>query len=360
MSATRQARDPSRSRSPVLAAHRREVRDVVPPSSPGSHPFVGGERQRQARNAPSPFDLLGRSTVRLTASLTTLLATSVAGAGAVSVITAPPAVADDKPEHVAIVNTAHRGAMGYAPENTLAAFRLGVEQRADLIEADVQRTKDGVLVLMHDTTLSRTTNVEDLFPDRAPWLVSDFTYKEIQQLDAGSWYSDEFTGEPVPTMAEMVEQIRPTRAGILMELKSPALYPGIEEQVADEFASFPGYFQSAVAAGRLVVQSFDWEAMARYHAAQPSVPVGLLGRPDEALLPDLSTWADKINPSFRTYDAAYVESVHELGMEVHTYTVNQPADMHMILDRGVDGVITNFPDVLEDVLAQRRDTAQAA
>ncbi|GGO77069.1 hydrolase [Nocardioides deserti] len=259
-----------------------------------------------------------------------------------------------------MVNTAHRGAMGHAPENTLAAFRLGIQQHSDLIEADVQRTRDGVLVLVHDTTLRRTTDVEEVFPDRAPWRVGDFTYAEIRQLDAGSWFSEEFAGEPVPTLAQMVELVRPSRAGILMELKAPALYPGIEQQVADAFASYPGYVRSAVRAERLVVQSFDWQSMARYHEAQPSVPVGLLGRPDESRLAELSAWADQINPSFRTFDAAYVDRVQELGMEVHTYTVNAPADMHAVLDRGVDGVITNYPDVLEDVLAERRGAAAAA
>ena len=284
----------------------------------------------------------------------TARSTALAVTAAVAVLSAPPVLAAEQPEHTGVANIAHRGAMGYAPENTLAAFRLGVDQRADLVEADVQRSKDGVLVLMHDTTLTRTTDVEEVFPDRAPWRVSDFTYEEIQQLDAGSWFSEEYAGEPVPTMAEMVELIRPTSAGILMELKAPALYPGIEQQVAEEFASFPGYVDSTVAAERLVVQSFDWDSMARYHQAQPSVPVGLLGRPQEALLPELSTWADQINPSFRSFDKAYVDQVHELGMEVHTYTVNQPADMNLVLDRGVDGVITNYPDVLEDVLAARR------
>lgn len=297
--------------------------------------------------------------MRTNARLSTLLAATVSGAATVVVLSGAPATATAGPEHVDVVNTAHRGAMGYAPENTLAAFRLGVAQGSDLVEADVQRSKDGVLVLMHDTTLTRTTNVEEVFPERAPWRVSDFTYAEMKQLDAGSWFSEEYAGEPVPTMAEMVELLRPTRAGILMELKAPELYPGIEQQVADEFASFPGYVESAVRAERLVVQSFNWDSMAEYHEAQPSVPVGLLGRPDEALLPELATWADQINPSFRSYDEAYVDRVQALGMEVHTYTVNDPADMHSVLDRGVDGVITNYPDVLEDVLAERR-TADAA
>ncbi|MEP7740152.1 glycerophosphodiester phosphodiesterase family protein [Nocardioides sp. 31GB23] len=299
--------------------------------------------------------------MRVTSRLSVLLATTLAGAAASSAFLAPSAVAAaGPPEHVGVANVAHRGAMGHAPENTMAAFELGVEMGSDLVEADVQRSKDGVLVLVHDTTLARTTDVEEVFPDRAPWRVGDFTYAEMQQLDAGSWFSEEYAGEPIPTMAEMVQQLRRGRAGILMEVKSPALYPGIEQQVADELASFPGYLTSAVRSERLVVQSFDWASMARYHEIQPSVPVGLLGRPAESLLPELSTWADQINPSFRSFDAAYVAAVHDAGMEVHTYTVNERADMHLVLDRGVDGVITNFPDVLEDVLAERRTRARAA
>lgn len=289
-----------------------------------------------------------------------ILLTALPAALAASVVAFPATTAAAAgPEHVDVINTAHRGAMGYAPENTLAAFRLGVEQGSDLVEADVQRTKDGVLVLMHDTTLTRTTDVEEVYPGRAPWNVRDFTYAEIQRLDAGSWFSSDYAGEPVPTMAQMVEQLRGSRAGILMEIKSPSLYPGIEQDVAEVFAAYPGYVESAVAAERLVVQSFDWESMARYHDVQPSVPVGLLGRADESRLEELATWADQINPYFRSYDAAYVDAVQQAGMEVHTYTVNRPADMHTVLDRGVDGVITNYPDVLEDVLAERR-SADAA
>jgi glycerophosphoryl diester phosphodiesterase len=277
---------------------------------------------------------------------------------ALSPLALGPAVAAAEPESATpisdrVLNTAHRGASAYAPENTLAAFRLGIAQRADWIESDVQRTKDGALVLMHDTTLSRTTNVEELFPDRAPWRVADFTLAEIRQLDAGSWSGAEFAGEPVPTLAEMVDLVRRSRSGILMEIKHPELYPGIEAEVAAVFDSFPGYVTSAVAAGRLAVQSFDWESMRRYRAAQPRVPVGLLGTPAIAELPRLA-WADQINPNHRTFDAAYVDRVHALGMEVHTWTVDNPADMHAALDRGVDGVITNKPDVLNAVLAARR------
>ena len=271
----------------------------------------------------------------------------------VSAAPASAASVSEEPDMVRVVNVAHRGSSAEAPENTLAAFRLGIEQGSDLIESDVQRSKDGALVLMHDTTLTRTTDVEQVFPDRSPWRVSDFTLTEIRQLDAGSWKSPEFAGEPVPTLAEMVEVVRPSRSGILMEIKAPHLYPGIEAEVADEFDRFPGYVASATAADRLVVQSFDWESMRRYKQEQPEVPVGLLGTPSPSQLPELALWADQINPNFRSFDAAYVARVHQLGMDVLTWTVDGEADMGAVVDRGVDGVITNRPSVLEDVLRDR-------
>ncbi|WP_435768771.1 glycerophosphodiester phosphodiesterase [Nocardioides sp. SYSU DS0651] len=287
----------------------------------------------------------------------------LAGLGAAALTLAPPAAAaaveGDQPEHVRVVNTAHRGASAYAPENTLAAFAVGIEQRSDWIESDVQLSKDGVPILMHDTTLARTTDVEQVFPGRAPWQVRDFTLAEIKQLDAGSWKGAAFAGEPVPTLAEMVEQVRRSRSGILMEIKAPHLYPGIERAVADVFAGFPGYVRSAVASGRLAVQSFDWGSMRTYAAIQPAVPVGLLGTPRVEELPALAAFAEQINPNHGTYDKAYVDAVHAAGMTVHTWTIDDPARMHVVLDRGVDGVITNRPDVLEQVLAERRLGAAA-
>lgn len=122
---------------------------------------------------------------------------------------------------------------------------------------------------MHDTALSRTTDVGGVLPDRAPWRVSDSIHEEIRQLDAGSWFSEDYAGERVPTMSEMVELLRPTRAGILMELKAPALCPGIEEHVAERFASFPGHVASVVRVERLVVQSLDLDLMARSHQVRP-------------------------------------------------------------------------------------------
>jgi glycerophosphoryl diester phosphodiesterase len=284
-------------------------------------------------------------------TFTSALAGVALAAGTMIVPVAVNAVEANRADDITV--TAHRGASAYAPENTLAAFAVGIEQDADWIESDVQATKDGELVLMHDTTLSRTTDVEQRFPDRSPWNVKDFTLAEIKTLDAGSWFSEKYAGEPVPTLKEMVEQVRPTKSGILMELKSPALYPGIEKKVAAEFDSFPGYVRAAVAAGRLVVQSFDFDSMKTYKRIQPQMPVGLLGTP---AYPDLDsyTWADQINPHYGSFDAGYVARVHALGMDIHSWTVNDAATMSAVLDRGVDGIITNHPDVLREVIAERR------
>ncbi|MFJ9388321.1 glycerophosphodiester phosphodiesterase [Nocardioides sp. NPDC101246] len=294
-------------------------------------------------------------------TFTSALAGVALAAGTMIVPVAVNAVEAHRAKNITI--TAHRGASAYAPENTLAAFALGIEQRADWIESDVQATEDGELVLMHDTTLARTTDVEQRFPGRSPWNVKDFTLAEIKTLDAGSWFSEEYAGEKVPTLKEMVRLVRPTRSGILMELKSPELYPGIEKQVAAEFDSFPGYVRSAVRAGRLGVQSFDFDSMKTYKRAQPEMPVGLLGTPAYADL-DSYTWADQINPHFGSFDAGYVARVHALGMHIHSWTVDDAETMGAVLDRGVDGIITNNPDVLREVIGGRRtsslDLADAA
>src|SRR5438128_5053661 len=129
---------------------------------------------------------------------------------------------------------AHRGASGYAPEHTLASYRLALEQHADFVEPDLGVSKDGVLVCLHDDTLERTTNIATVFPDRpspdaprrgtAPrWLANDFTVDEIRRLDAGSWFNPKFAGARVPTFQEMIDLVR-GKAGLYPELKSPPLY----------------------------------------------------------------------------------------------------------------------------------------
>lgn len=245
---------------------------------------------------------------------------------------------------------AHRGSSGAAPENTLAAIRLALEHRSDVVENDIQRTADGELVIMHDTTLARTTDVEEVFPDRAPWNVGDFTLAEVKQLDAGSWFAPEFTGERVPTLAEWVTAVG-HRAGMLLEPKAPELYPGIEVDIDKELRSLPA-FNRALRAGRVAVQSFNHPWLRAYKDLAPDVPVGLLfgTKPTEAEIADAATWAQQVNPALGIIDEATVDQVHGRGMEIHVWTVNAGQDMRRAINWDVDGIITNYPQVLRDIL----------
>ncbi|WP_182903706.1 glycerophosphodiester phosphodiesterase family protein [Microbispora sp. H10830] len=245
---------------------------------------------------------------------------------------------------------AHRGASAYAPENTLAAFELARDQGADMFELDVQETRDHHLVLMHDTTLSRTTDAEKVFPGRAPWRVGDLTLAEIRRLDAGSWFSRKarfsgvYAGEAVPTLGEALHAMRGSGLGLLLEIKEPRLYPGIEARVAEEIGHDPAW------RGRIVVQSFDWDSMRRFHGLMPGVPIGLLGTPRIAELPGLARFADQINPPYADVTADYVRRVHRLRMKVLAWTVDDPAAVRRLIGAGVDGVITDRPDVVRELL----------
>lgn len=127
-------------------------------------------------------------------------------------------------EEKQVENIAHRGAAAYAPENTIASYDLAVDMKADYIEIDVQRSKDGELVVIHDTSVDRTTD--------GSGKVGDLTLEEMKSLDAGSWKGEQFAGEEIPTFEEVLDRYH-GKVGILIEMKSPELYPGIEEQVAD-------------------------------------------------------------------------------------------------------------------------------
>ena len=255
---------------------------------------------------------------------------------------------------------AHRGASAEAPENTLASVRRAIARDADLVEVDVQRTRDGELVVLHDTTLARTTDVRRVFPRRAPWLVGDFTAKEISQLDAGSWYCEQYAGERVPTLSDVVDVLRNSRTGLLIELKATSLHPGLATDVAAVLQGIPGYVADAAAAGRLVVQSFDHEAARHHKELLPSVPVGTLGTPSRPELGALATWADQVNPVHWSVRPSFVEAVHRHGMRCHVWTVNRPGHMRRALDLGVDGVITNHPVMLRRVLDEGRSERASA
>ncbi|WP_059104056.1 glycerophosphodiester phosphodiesterase [Shouchella shacheensis] len=233
-------------------------------------------------------------------------------------------------------NIAHRGASGHAPENTIAAFDKAVDMNADYFEVDVQMTKDGQLVLIHDTTVDRTT-------DRTG-SVSDFTLEEIRQLDAGSWFGEAFAGEKIPTLEETLDRYR-GKIGVLIELKNPELYPGIEEKVAKALIERNMHRPNN---GKMIVQSFNHDSMKMFHHILPEFPLGVLvnsGPITAEQLDNFSAYAEYVNPNKALMDRETVDRIHEYDMKTWPYTVRDQASADYLVGIGVDGISNDFPEL---------------
>jgi glycerophosphoryl diester phosphodiesterase len=271
---------------------------------------------------------------------------------------------------------AHRGASAYAPEHTLAAYRMAIAQGADYVEQDLAVTSDGVLICLHDESLERTTDVEEVFPDRATvdpasgrrrWLAIDFTLAEIQRLDAGRWFGETFAGERVPTWEEAVAAVG-SSAGLYPELKTPSLYRarGVD-QTALFVESVKRLGLDRRPAGSLIVQSFDDQPLRELAKALPQIPRTLLiDAADGARwlaadrFADIATFATGIGPSKGLLDGRpdVVRDAHTAGLTVTPYTFTTryassvPARFRDVADEmryyleelNVDALFTDNPD----------------
>lgn len=259
-------------------------------------------------------------------------------------------VAEDRP-----LVLGHRGASAYAPENTVAAVDRAARLGAGWVENDVQRTKDGELVVLHDATLRRTTDAARVFPDRAPWKVKDFTAAEIARLDAGSWFGAGFRGTRVPTLARYLSAVEHNRQSLLLEIKNPELYPGIERQIVKSLGD-QGWLDARHLDGRLVVQSFGVDSLRAVHDLEPGLRTAYLGRPAMKDLHTYASFTDGVNPSVASLSRAYVAAAHGLTgphgrpLTVFTWTVDDAATTRKAAGLDVDGIITNKPDVVRAAL----------
>lgn len=249
------------------------------------------------------------------------------------------------------VVVAHRAGAGLAPEQTLAAVRRARDLGVAAMEVDVQLSKDQVPVIVHDATLARTTNVEEVFPDRAPWNVSDFTLAEIKRLDAGSWFDARFAGERIPTLDEVISQLG--SADLVLEVKSPRMAGNlaISDVLARELAS--GRLGDLASADRLTVSSFDVGWLESFAKAHPRVPVGVLWffAPTVAQLDAWSTWAEEVHLRHQSIDRTAIEAARARGLASSVWTVNQRADLEQVALWGPDRIITDFPDQLMEIVA---------
>ncbi len=252
-----------------------------------------------------------------------------------------------------IANVSHRGASGWAPEHTLAAYDLALEMGADFIEQDLQQTADGVLVVLHDATLDRTVRgpVENCVGP-----VNTKTLAQIKTCDAGSWFNEsyperarpEYVGLKVPTLEEVFQRYG-KKVRYYIETKNPEVAPGMDEALVDLIERY-GLREGAVTRWQVLIQSFSPESLIKINALDPALPLIQLGLGgDQQTLEATSRYSVGIGPSFGGVTKELVDSAHALCLDVHPYTVNDVEDMQGLIDMGVDGMFTNYPDRLAEL-----------
>lgn len=230
---------------------------------------------------------------------------------------------------------AHRGASAHAPENTLAAFELALAQGADGVELDAKLSADGKVVVIHDATVDRTTG--------AHGRVKDLSLADIRSLDAGSFFSEKFNGEKIPTLDEVFESIG-KRAFINVELTN---YNTPRDHLVETVCMLVKRFGLQK---RILFSSFFASNLSRARSYLPEVSTGLL-----ALGGLPGAWSRSFGFAFGKYQALHpnikdtthqqVQRVHRLGKRIHVWTVNAEEDMRRLFGWGVDAIITNDPQL---------------
>jgi glycerophosphoryl diester phosphodiesterase len=283
---------------------------------------------------------------------------------------------------------AHRGASAYAPEHTIEAYRLAIEQGADFVEQDLQITKDGILICLHDLTLERTTNIEEVFPSRfradvsedqptggasatSPtkhWHISDFTLSEIKQLDAGSWFNAKFKGVKVPTFQEAIDLVR-GKAGLYPETKAPEVYGkrgfDMESLLIEILKKNRMDSPGADPKTPVIIQSFSAESLRKMRSGlKTKLPLTFLIGADPQNkwlsidgLKMVKEFSAGIGPSKGLIERnpEIVKWAHDAGLTVTPYTFRSASTgkfkdvrdemRHFLFNYGVDAVFTDNPDM---------------
>lgn len=261
------------------------------------------------------------------------------------------------------LNIAHRGARSVAPENTLAAAQKAVDFGADMWELDVAVSADGIPFLLHDDTLTRTSNVRELFPDRSPWLAHEFTWAEIRQLDFGSWFEqhdplgeiaagnvsraelDSYRGLPAPTLEESLLFTRDHQWRVNVEIKDLQHTPH-DGEVVEKVVNLIERLDMVDA---VLLSSFNYRYLKRVKTACSKLDVGVLvsqPTPDPfALLKPLSSTT--YHPEQRLIQPHEIAQLRQAGVAVNVWTVNEMESMRTLIKAGATGIITDFPQRLK-------------
>jgi glycerophosphoryl diester phosphodiesterase len=252
-----------------------------------------------------------------------------------------------------ILNISHRGASGHAPEHTIVSYQMSEKMHGDYIEIDLQMTKDGQLIAMHDRTVDRTTN--------GTGFVNGMTLAEMKELDAGSWFNDrypqyensEYIGVEVPTLEEIFQTFGKNNR-YYIETKSPDISPGMEKELLRLVNKYK------IDKDNLLVESFSTESLILLKNLDPALKlVQLLSYRSNAVITDeeieeIKDYAIGIGTNHDYLNEEYVQKVVTSGLELHPYTVNDKARMQQLIDWGVTGIFTNFPDILHDIKKGKR------
>lgn len=268
------------------------------------------------------------------------------------------------------LNVAHRGARSLAPENTMAAARAAYALGADQWELDAAVSADGELVILHDDTLERTSNVEEVYPDRRPWAVHTFTFEELCALDFGSWFNEKdpfkqiaagavtpemqrsYVGEPIPTLREALVYTRDNDWSVNVEIKDATGTPG-DEDVVEKVAAL---IEELGMNEMVLVSSFNHDYLRRMKAANPAVRTAALVEARTAnpagLVKELG--AIGYNPDLGSIHVSQIPALRAAGVDVNVWTINDLSEMRALVDHYATSVITDFPQRMNEVLAEKR------
>lgn len=235
-------------------------------------------------------------------------------------------------------NFAHRGFSGCYPENTMLAFEKAVEVGADGIELDVQLTKDGEVVIIHDETIDRTTDGKGT--------VVSFTYEELQKFDASFKFRGQMGFNKIPTLREYFELVKDTNIITNIELKTGINeYLGIEEKVWELIKEYK-------LEEKVIISSFNHYSILRMKKIAPSLKCGLLS---ETWIVNAGKYTENLgiecyHPHFANMTKDIVKEIKSHGIEINTWTVNKEEDMRDLIEKGIDIIIGNYPDLAKKVI----------
>ena len=236
----------------------------------------------------------------------------------------------------------HRGAMDFAPMNTLAAFREALAQGADGVELDVHLSADGQVMVIHDDTVNATSNGQGK--------VAELSLEQLQALDAGAWFAPQFSGEHIPTLLEVFETL-PAGTTVNVEIKTTYAMKMTDIQALAGLTV--DVVRTCARGAKVIFSSFDPRAIRTLTRLAPEIRRALLvdkNRPWWMALLSLGLVTQAIHPHFSLVDQTLVAKAHARGQAVHAWTANEIGDARRLAELGVDALISNRPGEIRQAL----------